>query len=278
MNQDYPLITKVGGLGIALLLRGLMSSVEVKLTHHDRSVDPALPEFRGGLIYVMWHEYIAFPIPLWREYNLALLASRHRDADWLIRAAHHLGFDTVRGSTNRGGSEAIRELKRKAAHSNLVITPDGPRGPRREMALGPIYLASRLGLSLVPVGFGFDRPFRMRTWDRFAIPRPGSRGRAIFGPRISIPKKLRKDGLEHHRVRMQSLLEQLSTQAEDWATSGGRMEGECQFERIRKAYDAPSSLSCESEKSIRLPVNTSTKSDEKKPAREPTAILRRRAS
>ena len=58
---------------------------------------------------------------------------------------------------------------------HLTITPDGPRGPRRHMAPGPIYLASKLGLPLVLMGYAYDRPWRLHSWDRFAIPRPGSR-------------------------------------------------------------------------------------------------------
>ena len=237
MFRNRSLITKVGGFGLATLLRRIMQSVEIKITHYDRSVDPTLPEFKPGIIYVFWHEYIAFPIALWREYDLALLVSRHRDADWLIRAAYHLGFETVRGSTNRGGTEAIRELKRKAETHDLVITPDGPRGPRREMAMGPIYLASRLRMPIVPVGFGFDRPYRMRTWDRFAFPRVASKGRAIFGPRLEVPPKLKRDGLEAYRLYIEQTLNRLCDEAELWVESGERRQGEMSFARIRKAYD-----------------------------------------
>lgn len=235
--RDLPILNKIGGFGLATLLRRVMSSIEIKIAHYDRTVDPSLPSFQGGIIYVFWHEYIAFPITLWREYDLALLVSRHRDADWLIRAAYHLGFDTVRGSTNRGGSEAIRELKRKAKDHELVITPDGPRGPRREMAMGPIYLASRLRMPIVPVGFGFERPWRMNTWDKFAFPRIGSRGRAVFGPRVHIPKKLKRDGLESYRIYIEAMLNGLCDQAENWVETGGRIQGEMAFQRIRKAYD-----------------------------------------
>ena len=55
---------------------------------------------------------------------------------------------------------------------HLTITPDGPHGPRRRMAPGPIYLASKLGLPLVLMGYAYDRPWRLPSWDRFAVPRP----------------------------------------------------------------------------------------------------------
>ena len=85
-------------------------------------------------------------------------------------ALHHMGFDCVRGSTYRGGARAIWELLERSRRQHLTITPDGPRGPRRQFAQGPIYLASRLQLPLVAMGFGYDRPWRVNSWDRFRRP------------------------------------------------------------------------------------------------------------
>ncbi len=125
-----------------------------------------------------------------------MLLSRHRDAEILSYAAHHMGFEFVRGSTNRGGVAALRELLAKSRSMHLTITPDGPRGPRRRLAPGCVYLASKLGLPLVVMGFGYDRPWRVRSaWDQFAMPRPGSRARAVVSGEIFIPPDLDRDGL-----------------------------------------------------------------------------------
>ena len=94
---------------------------------------------------------------------MAMLLSRHRDAEMLSHAAYHLGFDFVRGSTNRGGVAALRALLAKSRTMHLTITPDGPRGPRRRLAPGCVYLASKLGLPLVVMGYGYDRPWRVRS-------------------------------------------------------------------------------------------------------------------
>jgi lysophospholipid acyltransferase (LPLAT)-like uncharacterized protein len=157
--------------------------------------------------------------------NLTMLLSKHRDADILYRVAHHLGFECVRGSTHGGAAEALLELSRRGQHMHLAITPDGPRGPRRKLAQGPIYLASKLGLPIVPFGMGLDRPWRAKSWDRFAVPRPGSRARAVVGPEIYIPPGLSRPELEERRVGVETLLTQLCDEAEDWATTGERREG-----------------------------------------------------
>jgi lysophospholipid acyltransferase (LPLAT)-like uncharacterized protein len=149
-----------------------------------------------------------------------MLLSRHRDADVLTEVANHLGFEFVRGSTFGGGGTALRELLRKSQQMNLTITPDGPRGPRRVLAQGPVYLSSKLGMPLVAMGFGYDRPWRLGSWDRFAIPKPYSRARAVVSPAMVIPPNLDRDGVEHYRVQVERMLNRLTWEAEAWAEAG----------------------------------------------------------
>ena len=72
------------GYGLSWSLRCLQASLDIRSTHFDRSTDPSRPEFSGKGIYVFWHEYLAFPLGLMGHYNVTMLASQHRDADWLI--------------------------------------------------------------------------------------------------------------------------------------------------------------------------------------------------
>jgi hypothetical protein len=80
-------------------------------------------------------------------------------------------------------------------------------------------------LPIVPIGIGVDRPLRARTWDRFAIPRPGSRARAITGPEILIPPGLDRGELELRRQGVERLLNDLGDEAEAWAVSGEQRVG-----------------------------------------------------
>lgn len=232
MKLESPWLNKVGGLLASAGVRHWMSTLDYKVALYDRSVDPLSPECRGQKIYIFWHEYILFPLYLRGHCNLAMLLSRHRDAEVLSHAAHHLGFEFVRGSSNRGGVAALRELLRKSRQMHLTITPDGPRGPRRRLAPGAVYLASRLGLPLVLMGFGYDRPWRFNSWDRFALPRPGSRARTVVTPEIFVPPDLDRDGLEHYRGRIEDLLNWLTAEAEAWAESGLRRLGQRNLRRL----------------------------------------------
>jgi hypothetical protein len=223
-RKTNPLVG-LGGLLAAKLVRRWMSTLDYRVAYYDRAVDPALGADTPR-IYIFWHENILFPLYLRGHCNLSMLLSRHRDADVLARIAYHVGFDCVRGSTNRGGVQALRELFARGRRMHLTITPDGPRGPRRKMAPGPIYLASKLGLPLVPMGFGYDRPWRAKSWDRFAIPKPYSHARGVVGPAIHIASCLDRDQLENCRLRVERLMNDLTTEAEHWAEAGTRKVGE----------------------------------------------------
>jgi hypothetical protein len=232
MKIESPLLHKFGGLLGAAAVRWWMSTLDYKVAYYDRAVDPVFPECRGQKIYIFWHEYILFPLYLRGHCNLAMLLSRHRDAEVLSYAAYHLGFDFVRGSTNRGGAAAIRGLLAKSQNMHLTITPDGPRGPRRHLAPGCVYLASKLGMPLVVMGYGYDRPWRVRSaWDQFAIPRPHSRARAVPSGEIFVPPDLDRRGLEHFRLKIERLLNRLTAEAEAWAESGTRKIGQMGIER-----------------------------------------------
>lgn len=222
MNKQLShLLIDLGSLGLATFVRNWMRSLRFECSYADPTVDPAHPQFSGPAIYIVWHEYIPFMYYLRGHCRVAMLVSRHKDAELLSRTAGMMGFDLVRGSTRKGAVAALRGLIRKGNGMNLVLTPDGPRGPRRQLAAGCIYLASRLEIPLVPIGLGYHAPWRnRRAWDHFAIPRPWTRARAVTGPKIHIPPDIPKTEIESWRVRVEQYLNDLTTAAEHSAETG----------------------------------------------------------
>jgi lysophospholipid acyltransferase (LPLAT)-like uncharacterized protein len=220
MKIESPFATNLVGLLATGAIRGWMSTVDHKWALYDPTVDAARPDCLDPKIYLVWHEYLLAPLYLRGHCNITMLLSRHRDAEYLARIAHHMGFACVRGSTNRGAASALRELVRRGKRTHLTVTPDGPLGPRRVMAPGPIFLASKLGLPLVLLGIGYDRPWRLTTWDRFAVPRIGTRSRTVVSPSIPIPADLDRDGIEHYRRQVEQLMNRLTLEAEAWAEAG----------------------------------------------------------
>jgi lysophospholipid acyltransferase (LPLAT)-like uncharacterized protein len=224
-DQATPLTTRLAGRLASGLIKSWMGTLDCRAAYYDASVDPALPATESR-IYLFWHENILLPLYLRGGCRLAILLSRHRDADILAEVAARTGFECIRGSTFRGAAPAIRALLRKGRQMHLAITPDGPRGPRRQLAQGAIYLASKLGMPIVAIGVGYDRPWRAPTWDRFAVPRPRRRARAIVSPAIHVPANLDRDQIETCRARLEMLLNGLTEEADQWARSGSRRADE----------------------------------------------------
>ena len=224
-NIPRPL-SRLGGFAISKALHAWMNTLECRAACYSPEAWPCAPEFRSPAIYIFWHEYISFAVWFGSRWRPAILLSQHRDAELLTTTCEFLGYEPVRGSSTRGGVKAMREMLRVAPGVSLGITPDGPTGPRRELAPGCIFLASKLQMPLILMGIGFDRPWRYtRAWDHAAIPKPGSRARLLMSSRIVIPNRLGRDGLESYRQEVQQTLTTLSNEAEAWATTNCDMQG-----------------------------------------------------
>jgi lysophospholipid acyltransferase (LPLAT)-like uncharacterized protein len=224
---------KLVGQVNAFVLPKALGMLNTRISYYDKTVDPCGPEYDEHVIYVFWHEHIGIVLPTWGHTAATILCSQHRDGEWVNQFAAAMGLHIVRGSSSRGGSAAIRQLKKNSKFSSIVITPDGPRGPRREMALGPIYMASLLKMPIVPLGIGISNAHRLNTWDKFAIPKPTSRVRIIAGPKIRIQPKADRHVLEASRANTQQLMNTLCDHAQDWADSGQKMLDEHLITRKR---------------------------------------------
>lgn len=111
-----------------------------------------------GVIIAFWHgRQLMMPLA-YRGKNIHILISQHYDGELIHQIIRRFGFSSVRGSTTRGGTVALRQLIRIArTGSDLVVTPDGPKGPRQVVQDGVIYLAKMTGLPIVPLTFACSK-------------------------------------------------------------------------------------------------------------------------
>ncbi|HEX9218970.1 MAG TPA: DUF374 domain-containing protein, partial [Gemmatimonadaceae bacterium] len=108
--------------------------------------------------------------------------SEHRDGELVARAASSLGFGLIRGSSTRGADRALISIVRELqAGREVAITPDGPRGPAAKFAPGALVAAQRSDSFILPVVAVADRAWRLRSWDRFMIPKPFARVTIAYG-------------------------------------------------------------------------------------------------
>src|SRR5262245_16895790 len=144
MKIRNPWLLKVLGLLMAWTIRLWVKTLRVRYRSvgKDRHPHRLPPEER--YIYVFWHENLFLPACLYARHDCIALVSKHADGQLIAEACQSLGFRTVRGSTGRAGAvEAARQILALSKHGNHIgVTPDGPRGPRRQVQAGVLYLAS----------------------------------------------------------------------------------------------------------------------------------------
>ena len=140
-----------------------------------------------GFVFVLWHEAL-LPL-LWRhrKQGVAILVSEARDGQYLADYAARIGYRLIRGSSTRGGTRALLAAVRELRGGTVVaFTPDGPRGPRREMKPGAVAAAQRAGVRILPIHAEADRAWRFRSWDQFMLPKPFARVRIAYGEPLAI--------------------------------------------------------------------------------------------
>jgi lysophospholipid acyltransferase (LPLAT)-like uncharacterized protein len=161
----------------AAVIRGLARSMCIE-TKGQESID-ALYQTGKRVIIAFWHaRQLMMPLT-YRGTQAHILISQHQDGEIIARTVERFGFKAIRGSSTRGGVEALREMIRLGRSGvDLVVTPDGPKGPAQVAKMGVIQLARASGLPIVPLTFSCSKKNTLRagigSWSR------------IHGPEVSI--------------------------------------------------------------------------------------------
>ncbi|MEP6689958.1 MAG: lysophospholipid acyltransferase family protein [Gemmatimonadaceae bacterium] len=161
-------------IGGTLALRALAGTWRIREVNGDAYRVPRAA--KRPVVFAFWHGGM-LPL-LWkhRDEGASVLISEHGDGEIIARVAASLGYRAVRGSTSRNAQRALLGAIRVLdAGGDMAFTPDGPRGPFEEFAPGAAIAAQRSGAALVLVGVAASRGWRLRSWDRFLIPKPFAR-------------------------------------------------------------------------------------------------------
>ncbi len=176
-------------------------------------VDTAgLVTYQGPVVYALWHEDIFVVPAAWQKAfgrirRAVILTSASHDGAAVARAMAFFRLGSVRGSTSRRAVAALVAMKKALREGyDVCVTPDGPRGPRRVLQAGLVKLAQSAGVPVVPIHLTYGAAWRLKTWDRFAIPRPFSHVRVVFGSRLAISPGLSDDAFEAERAHIEYVM------------------------------------------------------------------------
>ncbi len=166
----------------------------------------------GQYIAALWHARILVPVYAHRRTGAVVLVSQSKDGEIIARVLERLGYQTVRGSTTRGGLRSLAALIRQVKLENRpsVFTPDGPQGPRFRVQAGVITAARKTGYPILPLSCSADRMKVFSSWDRFILPCPFTTCRIAYGDLIHVPKTAGPAQEEALRRRLEEALQTLT--------------------------------------------------------------------
>ncbi len=166
-------------------------------------------------VAMVWHNRILLGAVAGVGRHLSVMVSRSRDGAYMANTIERLGYSTVRGSTSQGQLQSVRELVGLLKEGRqIVMTPDGPRGPCYHLQRGPIEVARLSGAPIVPVGFTPSRVKRIGSWDRLIVPLPFTEVAAVVGDPITIPADATKQEREALRAQVERTLCEVTRQSE----------------------------------------------------------------
>jgi lysophospholipid acyltransferase (LPLAT)-like uncharacterized protein len=168
---------------------------------------------RAPLVMITWHGRMLVPTWHVRKRRIVAMISRHADGELAAQMVEHLGFETVRGSSTRGGSEAALDMLDRVKSGQIAaMICDGPRGPAFRMKPGAPFLALRAGAFVIPSSYAAAKAWIFKSWDRFQIPKPFSRVYLLYGEPIA-PRPPESD-LEPFTQMLEDALNDLTARAD----------------------------------------------------------------
>jgi len=188
---------KLGAVALPIiapgLLRALARSWQLEELHREH-FDAGLAH--DGRLIALWHGRMLLGMPRHRGVGHRVLVSPSDDGSLVVPLLQRFGYGVIRGSSNKSPERALREMLRSLKEGgSIVLTPDGPRGPRHRVNPGPAWMASVTGFPVLTVGAACDRAWRLRSWDAFTIPKPRARVVLSYGEPLFVPRGVDDEAL-----------------------------------------------------------------------------------
>jgi Uncharacterized protein conserved in bacteria len=186
------------------------ATLKVERLHFDRYL--GLRARGVPVLFALWHGRMFLSIQAHRGEGIVTMASRSKDGEIIAGWLERNGYAVVRGSTTRGGGEALRRMVRSVRSGrHAALTVDGPKGPPRIVQPGVVQLARLTGAWILPITSSASRPRFLASWDRYLLPLPFSRGFVAYGEPFPIPREMSD---ESALARIASALDAATSEAD----------------------------------------------------------------
>lgn len=215
MKIRSPFLIRSAARCLSACIRLLFATLRVEILLKQPGTSPYVKTDGERFIYCIWHDSILAPTFSGPQSEVAALTSQHTDGTLVAEVLQCVGITAIRGSSSRGGARAVRQMMEAARDHHIVIATDGPRGPRREVKDGIVYLAAQTGRAIVPVVSGSVSCWRPRgKWTDLLVPRPFSKLWMIAGNPIPVPSRLTKEDRARWRGVVQDAMDVLDAEVQ----------------------------------------------------------------
>ncbi len=202
---------------LAQLVMGLMGTIKVDSIEGKEFEEEAIKASGGAVIYVSWHQRMSYLFYHLSHKGIHTLISPSRDGEMAARLALRLGFVPVRGSTTREGFKGLVQMIRHLKEGKKAgMLADGPQGPARQAKIGTVIMARDAQAPILPVTWGATKVWIANSWDRYMVPKPFSRLFIKYSEPIWVPRRAKKEELEHYRQVLEGVLNKLSKECDQF--------------------------------------------------------------
>ncbi|MGL1930160.1 MAG: lysophospholipid acyltransferase family protein [Desulfotalea sp.] len=193
------------------------STLRIKVHGAENRVDSTGEDRR--VVAAFWHYSIFLVLYMARKDSVAVMVSSSKDGDYLAKVAELFGYIPVRGSSNRGGLSALKDMLRQVKKGyNAGVVSDGSQGPPLKVQTGTVYLASKTGNPILPIAWSASKYKVIGSWDRTVLPLPFSKVDFFWGDIFKVPQGLGSKEIEEYREKFEVELVGLYKKA--WAIQG----------------------------------------------------------
>ena len=162
-----------------------------------------------SFILVSWHGKVLGLMEHMKHKGYFALVSQSRDGELITRIAKNFGYNLFRGSSNKGGKEAIKNMDnffRENTNAKIIITPDGPTGPEHKVKPGALILAQNSGRPIIPMIVDVKNSWKFKNWHTFYLSKPFSKMRVVFGEPLYFNKD---EGIETGTQKIEDALKKV---------------------------------------------------------------------
>lgn len=200
----------------------LCTTLKIKILHFNGEINlletKNFSETFGNknFIVAFWHGTMFLPWYVFRNRKIVALISQSKDGELLARVLKHWNYKVIRGSSSKGGDEALNTMIEFAKNGySVAITPDGPKGPPLKMKAGAIITAKKSNLPLILVGVYYKKKRILKSWDSFQIPYPFSEVNLVLSKPIYIDSDLTYDETSKKIIEYENYLNELQSKARE---------------------------------------------------------------